>query len=222
MNLDKPRGHVVFDCDGTLISSEFGIYRAVSKLFSDYLNRPVTMEEVREKFVPDLRQLAENFGVKAHDDPKVQKEMIKRFQLMSARMGLSYDLFPGIKDLLLELGKANFLLYVWTGRDRKTTLEILKKLDVAKYFLDFRCVDDTTPKPHPQGIFELVGNDCPKDKVIVIGDSYTDIRGARSFGCQSIGCTWSEYANHGQLENEGADFIVNEPKDCLDIILKYK
>lgn len=155
--MDKPLGHIVFDCDGTLIS---------------------------------------------------------------AQRGAGFILYPGISSLLNQLVRKNYLAYVWTGRDRLSTLSILKSLGVASYFLDFRCADDTISKPHPQGLWEMLP-EIDSSQVLIIGDSYTDIEGARRFGCASIAALWADHTRRAQLEGEGADFFAVKPIDCLEIIENY-
>lgn len=221
MNLENPRGFIVFDCDGTLISSEKATFRALSVLLTEYLQREVTAKEVEQKYVADLVKLAANFGIEVQEQTEQARQFILRWQQICAELNLRYELFDGIKELLQDLIKEGLLLYVWTGRDRKTTLEILNELGVAKDFLDFRCMDDTISKPHPQGLYEMLGRECDADKVVMIGDSYTDIQGAMNFGCLSIGACWSTYANVEVLKEMGADHLVSEPKDCLQIILDH-
>lgn len=221
MELEKPRGFIVFDCDGTLISSERAIFRALSVLLTEVLARDVSINEVEDKYIPDLVKLAAAFGVEVEEQSPKAHALIKRWQEICDELKLRYELFDGVKELLGELSKSQFLLYVWTGRDRKTTLEILKALGVAQMFLDFRCIDDTISKPHPQGLYEMLGRDCDPSKVVVIGDSFTDIRGAKNFGCLSIGANWSSHTSAFALEEEGADHVVDGPMDCLKIILDH-
>ena len=210
------RGHIVFDCDGTIISSIEGILKGIQVVMSDYLDREVTREEVDAKYHPDMRVFAKNFGLEFSTKEEAQTVLNNFIEVLN-RPEYKYDLFIGVKELILKLGEMGYRLYVWTGRDRASTLRILKELDVAKYFYDFRCMDDTIPKPHPMGLKELVGEFDPS-KVIMIGDSTTDIQGANSFGCKSIGAIWCNFADEVRLKKMGADFIVSSPLDCLKII----
>lgn len=156
----EARGHVIFDCDGTLIG---------------------------------------------HDRSKSGE----------------YILFDGIRNLIFKLKNLNYKLYVWTGRDRASTISILKSLDIIEFFEDLRCFDDTIPKPHPQGPSELIDECVDKDKVFVIGDSPSDIIGASQFGCHFVGALWHDEQIKLKLESNGAKDFAISPDLCLPIIENY-
>lgn len=125
---------------------------------------------------------------------------------------LKYELFTGIKELLTQIS-SDATLYVWTARDRKSTLRILKELGILHFFEAVCTIDDALPKPHVSGLFELV-SDAPKSSVCVIGDTSNDILGAKNFGVKSIGAVWN-HPGYGEVMKEvGADFITAEPLAC--------
>lgn len=130
--------------------------------------------------------------------------------------GPKYQLFSGIKELLEELSK-DCLLYVWTARDRASTLRILEECGIHAYFDSFSTVDDAYPKPNPMGIAQLVGK-VPKHSICVIGDSGNDILGAKSFGVLGIGALWAPNTNEIFLRDVGADFLVSHPSECSKLI----
>lgn len=127
-----------------------------------------------------------------------------------------YKLFPGIKELLVELSP-HCLLYVWTARGRSSTLRILEELGVYSYFNGFSTVDDAFPKPHVGGLLELVGP-APKHSVCVIGDSSNDVIGAKNFGVMCIGAAWNGSVPPQYLKDMGADFLVSHPSECSKLI----
>ncbi len=127
-----------------------------------------------------------------------------------------FRLFPGISELLIELSK-DCLLYVWTARGRDSTLRILKESGVHQYFRAFSTVDDSIPKPHVAGLFDLVGN-SPKSSICVIGDSSNDMIGAKNFDVLGIGALWCPDAKQEYLKDSGADFLVSHPSECSKLI----
>ncbi len=124
-----------------------------------------------------------------------------------------YSLYPDIKDLLINLS-TNHSLYVWTARDRSSTLRILQELGVVHFFEGFCTSDDAYPKPHIGGVGQMLG-EINKAHACVIGDTVNDIVGAKNFGVKSIGATWNKSANLDSLIESGADFIAFSPLDCL-------
>lgn len=127
---------------------------------------------------------------------------------------LKYQLYPGIKELVTDLAQDS-VLYVWTARDRKSTLRILSELGIHQYFESICTVDDALPKPHVSGLLSLVGH-ADKNSVCVIGDTSNDILGAKGFGVKSIGAVWNHSASPAILREVEADFIASAPDLCLE------
>lgn len=207
---------VVFDCDGTLIASMGIVQEVLALALSKILDRSVTLKEVLEKYDSKLEQLNKNFHLTT--------EQIAELQVVWSEMSLSsaysYQLFPGIKQLLETLKEQDFSLYVWTARDRYSTIEILKKLNVLHYFLDLKTATDAEIKPHPAGLISMLPDFNPKD-VLVVGDSYTDILGAKHFGAKAIGALWCPSAKADVLKEMGAFRLAKTPKDCYHHILEW-
>lgn len=127
-----------------------------------------------------------------------------------------YFLYPGIKELLTEMAREH-QLYVWTARDRLSTLRILEKNGVHQLFEGFATISDAPAKPHIGGLITLVGGK-PKSAICMIGDSGNDILGAKNFGILSIGAVWNKDANADYLLASGADFIATHPSECSKLI----
>jgi phosphoglycolate phosphatase len=131
---------------------------------------------------------------------------------------LKYSLYPGIKDLLVALA-ADSTLYVWTARDRRSTLRILEELGVSTYFEQICTIDDALPKPHISGLIDML-SDMKKSHICVIGDTSNDILGAKNFGVKSIGAIWNRSASATAMKEIGADFIAKTPSECLEWLTK--
>jgi len=217
--IENPRGHIVFDCDGTLISSIHALYEGVQYVIGKELGREVSLDEAITNYSSDVYQIALNFGLDPKADEELKDRLIRLWGEFAELKGNGFRLFPEIKSLLLELTAKDYQLYVWTARDRRSTLSILKELGVAKFFLDFRCLDDCDPKPNPVGIKQMVG-DIDKSKVIMIGDSFADIMGAKKFGCRSIAACWASSQIEAHLLPYGPEGLAKTPKDCLKLIEK--
>lgn len=136
-------------------------------------------------------------------------------------MGTYRNLFKGIPELLTELSQRNIKLYIWTARNRASCLEILKSLDIIGFFEDISTSSDCEVKPNPEGLLNMLGDVNPKE-VIIIGDSSSDIYGAKNFGAISIGALWD---NPGELSRKhlmqaGADYTSNSPQECRNLLIE--
>lgn len=127
-----------------------------------------------------------------------------------------YSLFAGIKELLADLSK-DCELYIWTARDRLSTIRYMQEFEITHYFQGISTPDDTQPKPNVEGIESLVGN-FPKSSICMVGDSSADIVKAKNFGVMSIGAAWGKHVSKNHLSSFGADFIVSDPLECSKLI----
>lgn len=208
-------GIVVFDCDGTLISSELAVLHTIQHIIAEHQSRDVSEEEVREKYSPDLETLFGNFQIFEQQE---RDKLIRRFGEVAAETRFNYELFPGISELVKELSVQDYALYVWTARDRYSTRAILTKLGMMPYFFELSCADDAPTKPSPIGLQEMLGPNVDKSKVVMIGDSFTDIFGARNYGCSSIYAQWGGSMTVGEVKELDPTAIAESPKACLDRI----
>lgn len=206
---------VIFDCDGTLISSQAGILKGIQKLMSEHLGRRVSFGEVKQKYSADMEVLASRFGMDLSDS-RVLNWAKKRWSALMGQGQSRYEAFDGIAELMDRLSERGLEIYVWTARDRASTREILMRLGLMKYVLEMRCFDDCTPKPHPQGLLELTGHIENKKEIIVIGDSTTDIKGALQYGAHAFAAIWGPSANKDELLAAGAEQLVQTPEEFLD------
>lgn len=132
-------------------------------------------------------------------------------------------LYEGIKELVEFLKNRGVKCYVWTARTRFSTIEILKSVDILDFFEQLHCSTDSMPKPSPIGLAQMLDGVDPKE-VIVIGDSVTDIYGAKNYGALAIGAIWDEPSiiNETILLEAGADHIcktVSELKKLLNDLI---
>ena len=129
-----------------------------------------------------------------------------------------FKLFPGIKELLVDLEKAGIQMSVWTARSHRSTVESLKNADIARFFLEVYGHDDGMSKPHPMGLSQIT-NGIERDSVIHIGDSLGDLDGANAFGIAVIAACWNS-SNQVDIFKRKTPFVAMKPEDCRAIIAK--
>lgn len=127
--------------------------------------------------------------------------------------------YEGIPELLHRLIAADYQLYVWTGRDRASTLRLLQEHNLLRYFQDLRTASEMTAKPHPHGLQEML-KDVDPGLCVVIGDSWADMKGARLFGAHALGAVWNSQASSEALTEFGAQALAATPRDCYDTLLR--
>lgn len=127
--------------------------------------------------------------------------------------------FEGIPELLHRLMAADYQLYVWTGRDRTSTQRLLQEHNLMRFFQDLRTASEMTPKPHPQGLQDMLKGIDPS-VCAVVGDSWSDMKGARLFGAYALGAVWNPQTSPEALTEFGAHALAATPRDCYDTLLR--
>lgn len=129
-------------------------------------------------------------------------------------------LFEGMKDLLNILKKRGCKLYVWTARNRHSTIESLKSNGILELFEDISTSSDAQMKPSCEGL-KLMLSDFNKSFICVIGDNTSDVLGARAFGVASFGANWNDKsgAKFEYLKSYGADSVFNEVSELKRMLL---
>lgn len=129
-----------------------------------------------------------------------------------------FSLFPGVKELLVDLVKADFAISVWTARSHQSTVESLKRLGVAEFIGEIYGHDDGMSKPHPMGLSQITQG-FEKNQLLHIGDSLGDLEGANAFGIAVIAACWNS-TNQVEIFKQKTAFIAMKPAECRGIIEK--
>ena len=75
------------------------------------------------------------------------------------------------------------------------------------------------PLKPDKALIDLIIKECDAERelTIMIGDSGVDIQTAKSGGIRSVGCSWG-FRPRTELEEQGADVIVNKPLELLQAL----
>ena len=127
-----------------------------------------------------------------------------------------FKLFTGIKELLVDLSNAGFEMSVWTARGHHSTVESLKRLEIATFFWEIYGHDDGLTKPNPWGLAKITEG-FDKKNLLHIGDSIGEVEGARSFGIDVIAACWNS-TNQVEIFKQKTPFLAMTPNECRKII----
>jgi phosphoglycolate phosphatase len=122
-------------------------------------------------------------------------------------------LFSGVDGMLLNLANEGYLLAVATGKGRRGLDYALGQTGLRQIFHATRTADEAVSKPHPQMLFDILGDLGvePRDAVM-IGDTTYDLEMARSARMAAVGvCS----GGHGREELEQLG-----PLACLDQVVE--
>ncbi len=206
------KGAIIFDFDGTLANTLSTVVNHTVEMIENAIGRPVTQRERTEDFVAHFDHIFTNFNI---SDQKYRTELIQKWGANALQDIPLYSLFPGIESLLHRLKENNFSLYVWTARDRLSTTKSLEYWNVLNFFSGMHCYDDGGTKPDPRGISKFL-SDFDMQKVVMIGDSFSDLEGASNLGCHFLGAAWDKHCSETVKQHN----FCKDPQECFDLILK--
>lgn len=212
---ESARAHIVFDNDGTMIDSLSNFYDLVVEILSVHLERELSLDEVKEAYVPDWNQLLINLGV---SEPSEELIQVIIDDLNDTNKDYIPPIIEGTKEFIEKLHRANMSTYVWTGRDEFSGMKVFDALGLTNLFSEMQFRDTSRAKPDPEGLEIMLGS-IDKDKILLIGDSIVDIKGAKAFGISCLIVDWFDGDDHKELLEAGASAVVSTHEDALSFIL---
>lgn len=181
---------IIFDIDGTLTYTNQLIFDSFNHITEKYIGKRFSDEEIISFFGPTedviLKEICkENYDLARKDYYKYYKE--------NHSIAQEYD---GIRELIIDLKKANILLSIFTGKGRTSSLITLDELGLTEFF-DFIVTGDDVSnyKPSPEGIIKFLEKfNLNPTEVLMIGDAPSDIIAAKESGVEIASVVWDSYA----------------------------
>jgi phosphoglycolate phosphatase len=184
---------IVFDWDGTLFDSTALITRCIQAACAD-VGAAVPSDE-RASYVIGMG-LAEALQHAAPELPRERyRELADRYRHHYFARQHELVLFPGTVRMLQALRERAHLLGVATGKSRRGLDEALSTVQLAGLFDATRTADETTSKPHPQMLLELMAElGAQPGRTLMIGDTTHDLQLAANAGTASVGVSYGAHA----------------------------
>jgi pyrophosphatase PpaX len=189
---------VLFDLDGTLLDS-FTVHYAAYETMFGHFGIAITKELFLSSYSPDWYQTYRAFGlVEEH------WESANALWLAEADKHVA-KIFPGVRDVLVELSKTYTLGIVTSGSKIRVRRD-LDRIGISHHFRTVVTGDDIhEPKPAPEGL-EIALNQLSilPSEAVYIGDAHADFEMARAANVAFFGVA-SEFAN---LSHEHSEYEV--------------
>lgn len=209
-------GAVLFDFDGTLADTAPDLAAAVNRMLVEQGYEPLPLERLRPFASAGARGLLHAaFGLKP-DDAEYKAMREEFLDLYAETCCRETRLFPGVAELLEELGKRGLRWGVVTNKSTRFTEEILAHLELKP---DCVACGDTTPhlKPHPASLLhaaEQLG--LAPAACAYLGDDLRDMKAARAAGMKPVAVEWGyHHPDNGGPGTWEADIVIDRPLDLL-------
>ncbi len=210
---------VLFDFDGTVTDSADGIRICIEK----------TLEKM-QKPIPDLSDYSKYVGPVLLDtfqrvcglNRQQAQEAVRIYVELYDDYGVKANrLFAGIDTVLKKLRKNNVKTVVCTCKNEKIATDVINYLGIYELF-DEICGADalgTRKEKHEIIAYSLKKAQATDgDKVVLIGDSAFDAKGAQRCNIDFIGAVYG-YGDVEEMKTYKHNAFADSPQELLDYLL---
>ena len=213
--------YVIFDFDGTVADTGEGILKSLQYSFEQMGREVPDLSDLKKFIGPPIHYSYVNFyGI---DENEVE-QYIKKYRERYKKIGI-YECFvyDGMLETLKTLRKNGVKLGIASSKPIKLVYDVMEHLKLTEYFdavVGTRFDDSNHPGKTDlvlQSMEKL--EDSDKSRTLMVGDRFFDIDGAAGAGVDSAGVTYG-YGSREEFEEHNATYIVDSPKEILNIVLK--
>ena len=211
--------YILFDLDGTLSESAPGIRKCI-ELTLVKLGKPSPDLSDYSKFIGP--PLADTFSGLCSLNAEDTQKALEIYQDFYKDYGLKANrLYDGIRELLEKLSQSKAKIAVCSSKQQKPADGVCELLDITKYF-DAVCgsAPDGSRKEKEDVIpytVNVLGGKIT-DKVVMIGDTKFDAKGARLNNVDFIGVMYG-YGTLDTMKDEGATVFAEDVKELEALLL---
>ena len=215
--------YLLFDLDGTITDPKEGITKSAQYALEAFgIHEPDA-----DKLTPFIGPpLIDSFQEFYHMPPEQAALAVKKYRERFETIGWLENVpYEGMDELLRDLQKAGCRLAVASSKPTVFVERILAHFDIAQYFAVVvgSELDGTRAKKEEvvqEALRQLFGKDSPVPyTAAMIGDRKFDIEGAKAHQLDSIGVAYG-YALPGELQQAGADFIVESVEELTALLMQ--
>jgi len=208
---------LIFDLDGTLTDSKPGILGCLKKVIDA---RGITPEGPLDRFIgPPVEEWV--IDLLPNGSREEQFKLAREYRACYDREGWSNNsVFPGIREMLIDLRQQGFPLYVCTSKQQHFAVRILDAFELSPLFTAIYG-DKAEYSSHSK--VDLLANvlreqnlDC--DSAWMIGDRSFDFEAAHANRVRCIAAGWG----YGSAEEcAQADAIASTPADAAALVAAH-
>ena len=174
---------ILFDLDGTIVNTAPDLMAAHNHVMKKFGHTEKKLSEIKSLAGRGAWVMMQRSFKEEIKDKKIKKEMTKEFIDFYAK-NIDRDSKPinGVIEFLEWAKNKKISMAVCTNKQERLAIDLLKKLDMSKYF-EYIAGADTFEfnKPDPRhltNVVEIIGGDLKK--TIMVGDSEVDANSAHN------------------------------------------
>lgn len=207
---------VLFDFDGTVFDTVEGITKSVQYALRKH-GMDAELNELRCFAGPPLVDMFMEFsGVGTEEAEQLVRDFRERYRPVGV---YESEPFPGIRELLLRLRETGMTLGIATSKPQTMAELLLERSGLRECF---DVVEGSGGLINNEAKWQIVTRAMERAGAkagycVLVGDTKYDVAGAKLCGIPCIGVCWG-YAAPGELEEAGADVIINNYEELEKIL----
>jgi phosphoglycolate phosphatase len=198
----RPRLAIVFDLDGTLVDSLDDILDTFLATFAELGEAGPERSTVRALVGRPLEEMYAGFVRPDRLEAFVAayRERYRRHLADKTRP------YPGVVDVLSELGERGYARLVATTKRSATARELVAAVGLTGYVDHVQGTDGFPHKPAPDVILRAL-DAAGAQGAWMVGDTTSDIAAGRAAGLRTFGVTWGTH-DAATLASAGPDAVA--------------
>jgi HAD superfamily hydrolase (TIGR01509 family) len=202
---------IIFDFDGTLADTIDILLSITNRLSAEFGFKSATKEELAQLSNLNSWQILQYSGISIFKFPLLIRRLKAELQSEVPHI----QLFPGIKEVLLELKKRGFQLGIITSNSRENVWTSLEKNGLQDTFTFI--YSGSTFGKHKVINKWLRRENINPEEVVYVGDEIRDIDAAKKTGIKVIAVGWG-FNSQEALAAQNPNFLIKSPQELIEII----
>jgi len=209
---------IVLDLDGTVIFSEPGVLRCIRYALSELSVKEPEYTVLKSCIGPPL---TESFHLRLGVAPKDCDKALQLFrQEYDTKGKYECELYPGIRELIAELKKQGYLLFLGSSKNQSACNSILSHFEIDQYFDGiYGSSEDAVRETKEEVLAYLL--ECESslsvEDCLLVGDTKYDVLGAKAVSMDCLGVTYG-FGSKEDLLSAGAVSTVDHALDVLKFL----
>lgn len=202
---------VLFDFDGTIADTFHTLIDVANDLSEEF-----GYNKIKNKDINKLRDKNAYDVLKYLEFPLIKTPFIlKKVRTELSKEIKNFKVVGGIKKVITELNKSNYMLGILTSNSKKNVIEFLKRNNFDRFDFVYSGTSIFGKNRMIKRILRIYN--LKPESIIYIGDEVRDIEAAKKANVAVIAVCWG-YNSKRILKKQKPDFLVDKPEDIMKVL----